>query len=301
MNRVATFSLQRTMADAIQRAQQDLAATQNALATRKKAQNYAALGAEAVRTISARSVLARQDAQATVSKQVATTLAFYDSHVTAMDTSISDLRTDIFTAIGTGESTGLRDAMEATFSQFRNSLNATEGDVPLFAGSRTDKVPFAPETLADAAAIDSADAFRNDDIRAAANVADGRDLTYGITASEVGGQLYQAFQTLAAIGPLGERLTNAQVTALEAALGELDEGLTDLRAVNVGNGRKQNQMEALVTGAEQRSLLFKEIVAQNEDADLGQVAVDLAQQRTVLEASYSVFAQLAGLNLTRFL
>ena len=59
MNRVATIPLQRTMADAIQRAQQKLATTQTTLATGKKAQDYASLGTEAVRTMSAHSMLAK--------------------------------------------------------------------------------------------------------------------------------------------------------------------------------------------------------------------------------------------------
>ena len=41
MTRVATIPLQRTMADAIQRAQQNLAKTQTSLSTGKKAQDYA--------------------------------------------------------------------------------------------------------------------------------------------------------------------------------------------------------------------------------------------------------------------
>jgi len=47
--------------------------------------------------------------------------------------------------------------------------------------------------------------------------------------------------------------------------------------------------------------VLNDIIAANEDADLGQVAVDLAQQRATLEASYSVFAQLSQLNLTKYL
>ncbi|WP_204265676.1 flagellin, partial [Klebsiella pneumoniae] len=77
--------------------------------------------------------------------------------------------------------------------------------------------------------------------------------------------------------------------------------LGDLRAVNAENGRKQNQVDTLATRGEQRSLVLQGVIQDNEDADLGQVAIDLAQQKTVLEASYSVFAQLSGLNLAAYL
>lgn len=301
MNRVATIPLQRTMADAIQRSQQKLSVTQAALSSGKKAQDYASLGTEAVRTISAHSMLARQDAQALVSKHVTTTLAIYDAHVTGLDNAMIDLRTQMVTAIGMEESAGLQETIKSAFEQFRTSLNAMEGGVALFAGSRNDAVPFVPETLGDTLTTTAADAFRNDDVRAAAYLAEGSKVTYGITASDLGSGLYETFRTLAAAGPIGGRLTDAQKTALQEAVSQIDAGSTQLRAVNAENGRKQGQVETLGERAEQRSLLLKNIVSDNEDADLGQVAVDLAQQKAMLEASYLVFTQLSQLNLTKYL
>ena len=301
MTRVATIPLQRTMADAIQRAQQNLAKTQTSLSTGKKAQDYAGLGTEAVRTMSARSMLAKQDAQAVVSKHVTTTLAIYDTHVTGLDNALIDLRTRMATAIGTEDSSGLQETIKGAFEQFRSSLNAKEGGIALFGGSRTDVLPFTPESLADVAATPASDAFRNDDVRAVAHLAEGTSVTYGIPASDLGAQIYEAFRTLAAAGPIGERLTDAQKTALQDAIVQIDTGSVGLRAANAENGRKQARVETLGERAEQRSLVLNDIIAANEDADLGQVAVDLAQQRATLEASYSVFAQLSQLNLTKFL
>lgn len=301
MNRVATIPLQRTMADAIQRSQQKLAATQMALSTGKKVQDYAGLGTEAVRNISAHSMLARQDAQAQASKHVTTTLSIYDAHVTGLDNAMIDLRTQMMTAIGMEESVGLQETIRGAFEQFRNSLNAAEGGVALFAGSRSDVVPFVPETLDDTLAMPAADAFQNDDVHAAAYIAEAGKVTYGITASDLGTGIYEAFRTLAAAGPIGERPTDAQKAALLEAVSQLDAGSTQLRAVNAENGRTQGRVETLGERSEQRSLLLKGIIGESEDADLGQVAVDLAQQKATLEASYMVFAQLTQLNLTKYL
>ena len=301
MNRVATIPLQRTMADAIQRAQQSLSKTQTALATGKKAQDYAGLGTEAVRTMSARSMLAKQDAQAVVSKHVTTTLAIYDAHVTGIDNAMIDLRTKMVTAIGMEDAVGLQDTIKSAFELFRSSLNAKEGGLALFAGSRTDVQPFVPETLADVATTPATDAFLNDEVRATAHLSEGNQVTYGITASELGAEVYEAFRTLAAAGPFGGRLTDPQRQALQDAVAQIDTGAVGLRATNAENGRRQVRVESLGERAEQRSLVLKDIIAENEDADLGQVAVDLAQQRATLEASYSVFAQLSQLNLTKYL
>jgi flagellar hook-associated protein 3 FlgL len=301
MTRVATIPLQRTMAGAISRAQEQLAITQNQLSTRKKAATFADLGTEAVRNLSAHSLLARQDAQATVSKRVGTTLSLYQANLEGIDDAMSGLRTSLMNAVGTGDSAGLQEAIQTAFSQFRTSLNASEGGTPLFGGSQTDQTPFSVDTLAQAATTPGASAFHNDTVRANARVADGVDVSYGIGASEIGANLYEAFRTLGQGGDIGAKLTDTQVDAIKQAVAQLNTGLGDLRAVNAENGRKQNQVDTLATRGEQRSLVLQGVIQDNEDADLGQVAIDLAQQKTVLEASYSVFAQLSGLNLTAYL
>jgi flagellar hook-associated protein 3 FlgL len=301
MSRVATIPLQRTMSSAIQRSQEALAITQQRLATGKKAADFADLGTETVRNLSAHSLLARQDAQSTVAKRVGTTLSLYQGHLESIESATSDLKTQILTAVGTGKAAGLQEAIETAFSQYRNSLNGAEGGTPLFGGSQTDGNPFVPDTLADTVGMPASAAFRDDGVRSSARVADGVDVTYGISASSVGKDLYAAFQTLAQAGTIGETPTAAQITALQNAVGQLETGLGSLRTVNADNGRKQVQVETLTTRGEQRSLLLESVIETNEDADLGQVAIDLAQQKTMLQASYSVFSQLSDLSLVSYI
>lgn len=301
MTRVATIPLQRTMASAISRAQEQLADTQRQLSTRKKAATFADLGTEAVRNLSAHSLLARQDAQATVSKRVGTTLSLYQANLEGIDDATSDLRTSLMKAVGTGDSAGLQEAIQTAFDQFRTSLNASEGGTPLFGGSQIDQAPFSVDTLAQAATTPGASAFHNDTVRANARVADGVDISYGVGASEIGANLYEAFRTLGQAGDIGTKPTDAQMDAIKQAVAQLNTGLGDVRAINADNGRKQNQVDTLTARGEARGLVLQGVIQDNEDADLGQVAIDLAQQKTVLEASYSVFAQLSGLNLAAYL
>ncbi|WP_213982156.1 flagellin [Sphingomonas sp. dw_22] len=301
MARVATIPLQRTMSDAIQRAQEKLAVSQTQLNTTKKAPDFASLGTETVRNLSAHSLLARQDAQSTVSKRVGTTLSLYQGQIEGIQDSIEDLKQQITSTVGTGQSTGLQEAIEAAFGQLRAALNSSEGGTPLFGGSQTSVSPFAPSTLADAATITADNAFKDDGVLASARIADGVDVTYGISASALGKGIYEAFRTLAQAGDIGANPTDAQMDALKQVVGQFDTGLGDLRAVNAENGRKQNQVESLTKRGDERSLLLNGVIETNEDADLGQVAIDIAQQTTVLQASYSVFAQLAGLSLVTYM
>ena len=300
MSRVATISLQQSMSESIQRAQQKLAASQAQLSTGKKAPDFAALGTNAVRNLSAHSLVAKEDAQSAVAGQVGTTLSLYDANISGLETAGSDLRNSIMTAVGTGDSPGLQDAINAAFNSFRTTMNATAGGVPLFGGSQT-SAPFKPETLADTVGVTAKDAFANDDVRASARVGDDTDVKYGITASDLGTDMLTAFQTLAKTGPIGSKLTADQTAALKTVLGQLDTAVSTVRNVNAQNGRNQAQVETLGARADQRSTLYQSIISTNEDADLGQVAVDLAQQQAVLQASYSVFSKLSGLSLANYI
>jgi flagellar hook-associated protein 3 FlgL len=300
MNGVATIPLQRTMSGAIQRSQSQLAVTQAQLSTGKKAADLAALGTETVRNLSARTLVAKQEAHAAVSTRIGTTLALYDANITGLDTLGSDLRLGLLNAVGTGKAVGLQDSVDAAFQQFRAIMNASEAGTPLFGGSQTTP-PFTPEKLGDIVGLDPAAAFTNDDVRASARVGDNLDVEYGVTASTLGKDMLAAFKTLAEAGPIGDTPTDAQMTALKTVMVEIDTALGTVRAVNSDNGRRQAQVETLSTRAEERALLLKDIISRNEDADLGQVAMNLAQQKTTLQASYSVFSQLSELSLASYL
>lgn len=301
MNRVATIPLQRTMSGAIQRSQQGLAISQLQLNNGKRAQDYAGLGTDTVRTLSARTMLAQQDSHKAVADRVSTTLDLYAAHLNQVDDSVAKLRVQIYDAIGSGDSPGLQEAIEAAFTDYRNALNASEGGRPLFAGAQTDQLPLKPQTLNDTIGLDPTTAFSNDQVRSSGRVGDGIDVEYGIVASDLGTNFLTGFRTLAEAGPFGEKLTDAQMTALKQAVGEMESALVDVRSVNGEVGRKQNQVETLGNRAEERSILLEEVIGKVENADMGQVAIDIAQRKSILEASYSVFAQLSGLSLSNFL
>jgi flagellar hook-associated protein 3 FlgL len=300
-NRVATVPMHQTLFSAIGRSQQRLAEVQQQLATGKKAPDYAALGIDTIRNLSAHSMLTRQSAHAAVADRLDTTLSLMDAQMSGLEQSMLRFRNDMLQAVGTGRSTGLQEAAKEAFQHLRTALNADEGGVRLFAGSQTDREPFTPATLADTAGLSPADAFANDSVEASARVADGLDVTYGVTASEVGTDLLAAFRVLAEAGAIGDTPTAAQMSAIQTAIGHVNDGLAAVRAHNAENGRRQAQIETLGERAEQRSLVLNKLIARHEDADMAAVASELVQRQTTLEASYTVFSRLANLSLVNFL
>jgi flagellar hook-associated protein 3 FlgL len=301
MTRVATLALQTTLTRAIGRAQQALAESNLQLDTGKKVQDYAALGSDTARVLSARSMRVQQDAQAAVAKRVDTTLGFYDTSLNSIDDSVSALKKKLLDAIGTGDSPNLDSAIETAFKDFRTALNTNEAGVPIFSGSRTDADPFQPKTLADMVGLAPDAAFANDGVRATARLGDNIDVQYGIGASDIGTGLVEAFSTLAALGPFGDKLTDAQMEGLKTAMGQIDKGISGVRAVNARNGDMQNQVETLGDRAVARGKLLDTVVGDAEDADMGQVATDIVARTSILNASYGAFQQINGLSLLNFL
>ena len=298
--RVATIPLQQTTAISIQRAQQKLAVTQAQLSTGKKAPDLAALGSEAVRTLSAHTLLAKQEAHAQTATRLGTTLSLYETSITAIENGSMELGNRLATAVGTRESAGLGEAISAAFDQFRSMLNTSEGGLPLFGGGISGE-PYTPSKIEKLSGLPAADHFVDGTAIARARVGDGLDLNYGITASELGIEMTKVYRNLVDAGPFGELLTDAQKTALTDIKIQLDGAVAGIRRVNAENGRRLAQTDTLVDRANERALVLKDVISRNEDADLAQVAMDLAMHKTSLEASYSVFTQLNELSLLNYL
>jgi flagellar hook-associated protein 3 FlgL len=300
MTRIATIPLQMLQSDAVARAQERLATAQTRLATGRKAESYAGLGTDAAVSLSGRAVMAAQDGYASVSQRLQTQLSLVDSNLESMDSAATELRNALVRAVGTGESPGLQEAIQLAFGQVRAALNASGERGYLFAGGGKG-TPFAASTLSDLNGVPASSLFRNGQARATSRVADGVDLQHGIVASDVGTGLAEAFKTLAEAGPFGDRPTAAQMTALTEAMSQFQTGIQSVRELSSANGRRQAQLEQFEAQAIQRKTDIEELVGKAEDADLGEVAVEITQQQAVLEASYGVLARLSRLSLLNYL
>lgn len=301
MLRIATLPFQQTLADGIQRAQAKLVTSQEQLTSGKKATSYSGLGGSTLNVLSAHSMLSRNEAYAAAGKRLETTLSFYETNLTALDNEMSGLRQNLLNAAGLEDGSGLDAAIEGAFAQFRTVLNTSVSGEYIFAGSQSQNAPFHVDTLADAATTTDVDAFSSDTVRHSVRLSDEQVIGYGIDAATIGADFLEAFRTLQAAGPFSGKLTAAQKTALADAAGQLDAGLGTVRAKNAQNGREFARLDSLMGQNAQRGLMLEGVIAKNEDADLATVAMNISQQKAVLEASYSVFAQISGLSLSQYL
>ncbi len=301
MTTISSSSVQATLVDAMDRIQRGIAASSAQIASGEVAPTLSGLGAAAVPMLSAHSVVARQQAYAATSTALGTTLALYDTHISSIDSLATNLQHALTGASGAGTTAGLQTTIEDAFTSFRDALNAQGGGGALFGGSQTDGTPFVPQTLQASVGLSAEQAFGNDDVLASARVADHRDMTYGITARQLGGQLLTAFQTLASAETIGATPTKTQEAAMAKALDQISTALTGIRAFNAANGHRQAQVETLQRQANDSVTMMQSVISETQDADLSKVATTLANQQTQLQISYSAFSRIAGLSLVNFL
>ncbi|MEN9931632.1 MAG: hypothetical protein RIS17_205 [Pseudomonadota bacterium] len=301
MTRVASLPLQDSLARAITRVNERLADNQRQLATGKRSDRHAGLGTDAVRVLTGRNLLERTQGHIGAARQLGNRLAVYDSYMSQLETSMMTLRERLGTGLGLQSGIGLGDEIANNFNDLANVLNASDDGVPLFSGSRSDGPAFTPRTPADTLAISSQAAFQTDGVRQATRIADGVDVEHGVDGAVIGTDFLSAFRTLAQAGPFSDTLTAAQMTTIKDAMRLLDSGLDTLRAANAENGRALARTDMLSQRAERRVTMLTDMIGQSEDVNLAEVATNLASQKTMLEASYSVFARLSGLSLTAYL
>lgn len=302
MDRIGSFSFQTILVSAIQRNQANLSATQIQLATGKKAATYRDLGVDAMPSLGAHSMLAREEAYGEAGNRVSQAVDRYDSALTHLHASVTALYDSIGNAIALGEARGVDGAMEATFGAMKQTLNLNQSGEYLFAGGPNDTPPFVPDTLADLATLPVvADAFGNDSLRTQARVSEGMDLTYGLLADEVGTKLAESLRSLQATGPVEGTLTIAQQNDLEAIFSELRTALDQITDVQAANGRNGQQVAAYQERADVRMTQLESVVSKQEDVDLTEVVSRLLSQQVALEASYQAFSQIREMSLVNYL
>lgn len=301
LTRIGTASLQDGLAQAMQRNAARLARTQAELATGRRAVDHAALGADGVRSLSARGLLARGEAQGAGLRAAAGTLAVQDTQLDRLSDHLSELRAAVLAALGGQPASGLDARLDATFATLRTALNATEGGRFLFAGSRADTAPFTANTRADAvAAPDVAGLFANDQVVETRALGDGRSVAIGIPADRLGTALTQAFRDLG-LATVDGPLDAGRRDELAAFVDGLDAAARALRAEQAGVGRRQGEIARADDALTSRGLVLKGVIGAVEDADLTEVAARLASEKIALEASYAAFSTLRSLSLVNYL
>ena len=286
----------------MKQAQANLAATQLKLASGKNGMTYSDLGSAALPSLSARSMMAREQAYGTTSTQVKQQISFYDTSLTQLSGAASDLYKAVGGIIANGEATGFATSLSTAFSALKETLNTNEGGTYIFGGGQSNSPPFTASAVSDLSTLPSvSSAFQDGSLKAQARVADGTDMVYGITAKDAGLNVATVLKQLNDMGPINGQLTSAQMATISGIYANLKTAMNGVTDVQAANGTQAQQIDTYITQSTNRSDQLQSYVGNLEDADMTSVATELSNDQLALQASYQAFSKIQGMSLVNYL
>jgi len=137
-------------------------------------------------------------------------------------------------------------------------------------------------------------------------VADGVNVQYGVTASDVGTGLMQALQSIAQFnaggsGNFATSLSQAQSAYLTGAITTATTVDSDLNAQVASNGFVSNRLTDAQTQQTSMTTLYKGFVSNIQDTNMADAATQLSLNQTQLQAALQVTAGLHQLSLLNYL
>ena len=179
-----------------------------------------------------------------------------DTQLTSLSDLASQLSTAVSNAVANNNASSLMDQAQTIFDQASAILNSKDanGDY-IYSGGKTNTAPLSVTSLSDLASLpDVSKAFTNGDLKKSVTVADGVNVSYGVTASDVATGLMQSLKDLASFdaGSTGDladanTLSTGQSSYLTSAIASTSTVASNLNAATAANGYVYNQLTDAAT------------------------------------------------------
>ena len=310
IDRVATSAQTAYFLSQIQNAGSALDKTQEKIASGKNANSYAGFGNQTQVLTATIAANARNSAYTTATKLAATQTDLQDTQLTSLADLTGKLKKAVSDAVANNDASTLMAQVRSIFDQASSILNSKDanGDY-IYAGGKTGTAPVTVTSLADLQALPSvADAFANGDLKRSVQVADGVNVSYGLTASDIGTGLMQALKDIAAFDAGGSgnldaatSLTAAQNGFLSGAITTVTGTAIDLNALSAANGYVSNRLTDAQTHQASMNTLYKGFVSDIQDTNMADAATQLSLNQTQLQASLAVTSTLHQLSLLNYM
>jgi flagellar hook-associated protein 3 FlgL len=310
IERVTTASQSAYFLSQIERAGSALDTTQQQIASGVNSTTYAGFGNQAQVLTATLAANARNSAYTTATSLATTQVSLQDTQLTSLSSMASQLQQAIGDAVANNDASSLMTQAQSIFEQAQSILNSKDanGDYT-YSGGKTDTPPMTVTSLAQLQALPSvAGAFANGDLQKSVEVADGVNVSYGITASGVATGLMQALKDIADFdaGPTGNlnaatSMTSAQSTFLTGEISAVNTVNTNLTSATAANGYVANQLSDAQSQQTSMDTLYKGFASNIQDTNMAQAATQLSLNQTQLQAALQVTAGLHQLSLLNYL
>ena len=310
IDRVATASQTAFYLSQIQGASAALDKTQAQIASSKNATTYAGFGDKAQVLTATLAAGARNDAYATGTTFASTQVDLQDTQLSSLSGLAAQLKKAVTDAVANNSAGTLVDQAQSIFDQASAILNSKDanGDY-IYSGGKTDVAPMTATSLSSLASMPSvSSAFANGDLKKSVQVADGVNVSYGLTASDIATGLMQQLASIAQFdsGSSGnfaatDNLTQAQTSFLTGAITSTTSMASDLNAVQASNGYVSNRLTDATSRQTDMNTLYKNFASSIQDTNMAAAATQLSLNQTQLQAALQVTAGLHQLSLLNYL
>jgi flagellar hook-associated protein 3 FlgL len=286
IDRVATSAQTGFFLNQLQSAGSAIDKLQEQIASGKNSNTYAGFGDKAQILTATISASARNDAYTNATKFAVTQTDLQDTQLTSLSSLTTALKKAVTDAVSNNDATTLMTQAQSIFDQASAILNSKDanGDY-IYSGGKTDVAPVTVGTLAGLHALPSVPAaFANGSLTKSVQVADGVNVSYGVTASGVGTGLMQALKDIADFDATPGGNFNAATSLTSGQNTFLTNRLTDA----------QTQQASMDT-------LFKRFTSDIQDTNMADAATQLSLDQTQLQAALQVTSQLHKLSLLNYL
>lgn len=316
MTRISTYGQSQLLIQAMLRNNEQLAKSQQQVATGKQAQSYAELGRNVSALLGARNTGERLDSWMNGNRQVEQKLELYNTTLGETASVAEDVRQDMIQAVNLNSSVGFMEKLQSNISRLASLMKTTYNGNYIFSGSRTDTPPVSIDNATDLLALASPyDAFQNDTLKTTANIDENQQMTYGVVANEVAGPLLELMSRIAqyndgtlpsgaAGAPAGaftDPLSNNQRDFLIGEFDRAQQALQTTRGAEAENGVKLARIDKVITRQSDDLVFTKRFISDIEDADIAEAITKLQSDQTALTAAQNVVARLSDNTLLNFL
>jgi flagellar hook-associated protein 3 FlgL len=310
IDRIATAQQSQYFLQQIENASGALNTTQQQIASGDNSTTYAGFGTQTQVLQATMSANSRNSAYQTATSLAVTQADIQDTQLTSLSSLATQLNSAVSTAISTNDPSTLMSQVQSIFSQAVSVLNSQDANgAYIYGGGNDSTPPVNVDSLSQLASLSSAsNAFTNGNNLKSVQVADGQSVTYGVTASSVGGGLMQELQNIAQFdqGSNGNFSGSANVSSAQNSFLTGEITATSTVASNLNNATAQNgdNYSALTNAQTQQSTmatLYSGFISNIQDTNMAQAATQLSLDQTQLQAALQVTASLNNLTLLNYL
>ncbi|WP_416897823.1 MAG: hypothetical protein ACMVY4_20610 [Minwuia sp.] len=317
--RIGTFNHADLMLQQMLRQQVEMSETQTKITSGKKYSDVQGFGSKSAHLVNSHSLLNQIEGFRDANNALKGRLSAFDTGLSELETIGGELRDAIQHSRALENGTGLASEVSGLLERAASVLNTRFEGRFLFGGTNTDTPPAQVTNEAEILAVAEPPAgqFFGDSGRVPSVRLDERaTIEVGVAASQVAGDLMHSMQRIlmfangtlpagagafAPAGSLEGQLTDEQVDFLSGELTQVFSAIDQLQTAATDNGLDIKAVESVQSRLEEQTISLTEIISNQEDVDLADVATKLNQQQLTLEASIRMIAEMRNLSILNVL